>query len=199
MRMKTAVLLIACGLLLGGVAYPLAAQRESPLYYDDPVFGWQDNRDPETPRVSPNGLVGLQLGSARVMVAYGRPAARDRTVFGALVSYGNVWRTGADEAPTLTIAGPLEVEGQPIEAGTYALFTIPGVDEWTFIFSRDSNQWGSFGYNDAADVVRVTVPAREAEHRERLTFAFEEVTDTGEASLVLHWEETQVALRLREP
>lgn len=177
---------------------PSAAQRASPLYYDDPVFAWRDNRDPESPRASPNGLVGQQIGSTRVMVAYGRPAARGRKIFGSLVPYGNVWRTGADEATTITLSGPLDVEGRTLEAGTYTLFAIPGASEWTVIVGRNPNQWGA-GYNQADDVLRVTVPAANTDHRERLTFTFEEFdTDAGEASLVLRWETTKVALRVRE-
>ena len=96
---RTGTLVLLAALLVAG---PAQAQPQSPLVYDDPVFAWTDNRDPEAPRPSPNAFVGLQIGSARVMITYGSPGVKGRTIFGNLVSYGNLWRTGANEATTIT-------------------------------------------------------------------------------------------------
>lgn len=200
MRNYGGTFLTSVGLIVA-LGDPSAAQtRPPPLYYDDPVFAWQDNRDPESPRASPNGLVGQQIGSIRIMVAYGRPAVRERKIFGGLVPYGSVWRTGADEATTITISGPVEVEGRLLETGTYALFTIPGPEAWTFVFNRQANQWGATTYDEADDVLRVNVPAAKSPRTERLTFLLEEIdTAAGEVVLVLRWDRTQAALRIREP
>ena len=77
------------------------------------------------------------------MVTYGRPSMRGRTIFGDLVSYDALWRTGANEATTITFSDDVMIEGQPLEAGTYSLFTIPGTEAWTVVFNKVAEQWGS--------------------------------------------------------
>ena len=178
------------------VRYRVFVPVEAPSVSAAPSFGWEDNRDPELPRVSPNAVVGVQLGSARVMVAYGRPALKGRSFED---HYGRLWRTGADEATTVTFTGDVHVEGHTAPAGTYALLTIPGKDRWTFILNEDPNQWTTDAYDRKRDVLRVEVPARGAPYQERLEFRFDAIdTDAGTASLVLHWGETEAALRLKE-
>jgi len=190
--------LLGCG---AGLVSPTALEAQvPPLYYDDPVWEWKDNRDPDSWRTSPNAVVGLQLGFGRVMISYGRPGVRGRRVFGGLVGWERLWRTGADEAPTITFTEPVEVEGHPLEAGTYALFTIPAEDDWTVIFSADANQMGAYSYDPAEEVLRFEVPTEAAPFLERLRFTFEELDpEAGEASVALHWEETKVRFRVREP
>ncbi len=153
-------------------------------------------------RPSPNAAVSQTIGTTDVTVTYGRPSARDRAIFGdslaaerPLVPYGAVWRTGANEATTITFSDDVTVEGQPLAAGTYALFTIPGEDEWTVIFNKEAAQWGAYEYDMSQDALRVTVDATEGEEAEMMTFSFDEVTDTmGE--LVLRWADTAVALTI---
>lgn len=152
-------------------------------------------RDGTLPRPSPNAVVTQTVGVTPVTVSYSRPAVRGRTVFGDLVPYGDVWRTGANEATTITIGDDLQVEGQPLPAGTYALFTIPGEDEWTVIFNDQAAQWGAFNRDAARDVLSVTVPAETAPHEERLAFSFDAVGD-DEATLALRWAETRVPITL---
>ena len=181
-------------------AGPAQAQPQSPLVYDDPVFAWTDNRDPEAPRPSPNAFVGLQIGSARVMIAYGSPGVKGRTIFGNLVSYGNLWRTGANEATTITFTADVLVEGHEVSAGTYGLFTIPGKTEWIVILSNKNNLWGSQNYLASDDLLRITGTPRQAEQRERLAFYFEDIDpDAFSASVVLHWDTVKVSFKIEEP
>ena len=146
-------------------------------------------------RTSPNASVSQTIGTTVVTVGYSRPSVRDREIFGDLVPYGEVWRTGANEATTITFSGDVTVEGQPLAAGTYGLFTIPGEDEWTVIFNEMSEQWGAGDYDMSRDALRVVVESSEADDTEMMTFSFEEV---GEAmgELVLRWDETAVALTI---
>lgn len=181
------------------LAAALSAQRVSPLVYDDPEFAWLDNRDPDSPRPSPNAVSGMQIGSARVWIAYGSPGAKGRRIFGGLVPYGRIWRTGANEATTVTVTRDVLVEGKRLEKGTYSLFTVPKEAEWTLIFSRDDNQWGAYDYDVEEDVLRLTVPSREASFRENFWIGFDEISPDGlHAVLVLHWERTRVGVRIEE-
>lgn len=187
--------------VLAGALLPGAgrAQTPDPLYYDDPTYTWLDNRDPEAARASPSAVAGLQIGFSRVWVAYGRPGARDRKVMGGLVRYGVVWRTGADEAAVLTTTGLIEIEGHELDPGSYAIFTIPGEEEWTIILSRKHNHWGE-SYDPSADLVRFTVRPEPAEFTERMEFSFEQIDpDSFSAVLALTWERTKVPVRVVEP
>lgn len=149
------------------------------------------------PRVSPNAMVRQTVGVTPITISYGRPSVRDREVFGELVPYGEVWRTGANEATAITFAHDVQVEGHPLEAGTYGLFTIPRRSgEWTLIFNEVANQWGAFEYDSAEDALRVPVPAFEADFREMLTFNFTHVSDTS-AQIVLRWDTVAVPFEVR--
>lgn len=149
----------------------------------------------EEVRVSPNAIVGQTIGMTDVTVTYGRPSVRDREIFGDLVPYDAVWRTGANEATTITFSNDVMIEGQPLAAGTYSLFTVPGEDEWTVIFNSVAEQWGAYDYDEDNDVLRVTVEAEDADFSELMTFSFDEVGEM-EGELVLHWDETAVPLTI---
>ena len=146
-------------------------------------------------RASPNAVVGQTIGMTDVLITYGRPSVRDRDIFGDLVPYDAVWRTGANEATTITFSDDVMIEGQPLAAGTYSLFTIPGEDEWTLIFNSVANQWGAYDYDEASDVLRVTVEPEESDYSELMTFSFDEVGETS-GELVLHWDETAVPITI---
>jgi hypothetical protein len=141
-------------------------------------------------RVSPNAAVSQTIGTTEVRLTYGRPQVKGRTIFGDLVSYNEVWRTGANEATTISFSDDVMIEGESLAAGTYSFYTIPGPDAWTLIFNDNANQWGT-DYDESADVLRVDVPAESASKREMMTFLFENVTDT-KGTCVLHWAETRV-------
>lgn len=108
-----------------------------------------------------------------------------------------MWRTGANEATTITFDKDLVIEGQPLKAGTYALFTIPTENEWTVIFNKTAKQWGAFKYEEAQDALRVKVkPVTTSELTERLKF---DVTPKGKnaGSIILQWENVQVPVAVK--
>lgn len=146
-------------------------------------------RGNEKPRMSPNATVSQTIGTTDITITYGRPAVNDRTIFGDLVPYGEVWRTGANESTALVISDDVSIEGNHLEAGTYSLYTIPGKEEWTIIINSNLS-WGT-QYDKSKDVLRFTVEPQQANHIERLLFFFEDV-DTESATVVLHWETTKV-------
>jgi osmotically-inducible protein OsmY len=148
------------------------------------------------PRVSPNAAVSQTVGVTEVRVTYGRPGVRGRTIFGDLVPYGEVWRTGANEATTISFSTPVQVEGESLEAGTYGLFTIPGEDTWTIIFNNTADQWGAYNYDESQDALRVEVDSESAATTELMTFAFPAVSDTS-ATLALRWADVRVPIQLQ--
>ena len=150
-------------------------------------------RGNKIPRVSPNATVGQTIGITDVEITYGRPSVRGRTIFGedGLVPNGDVWRTGANEATTISFSTPVQVEGQSLAAGTYSFFTIPGTDTWTLIFNEKAKQWGAYNYDSDNDALRVTVEPESASKRDMMSFYFRNVSDTT-ATGVLHWSETRI-------
>jgi hypothetical protein len=156
-------------------------------------------RDASAPRVSPNARITQTFGFTDIDVTYGRPSARDRVLFAdgeALAPYGQVWRAGANEATTVTFSTDVEVEGQPLAAGTYALFTIPGPQSWTVLFNRQADQWGSMGYDEAQDALRVSVtPHTAAEPVEQMRFTIDDATDEG-ATISLEWGDVRVPIQV---
>jgi hypothetical protein len=141
---------------------------------------------------SPQETVEGKAGNANVKIVYCQPSARGRKVMGGLVPYGEVWRTGANDATTIEFDKPVKIEGKEVAAGKYALFTIPGENEWTIIINKDAKQWGAFKYKQESDAVRVTVkPTKTASTVE--TFDIDLVKD----EVQLKWENTAVAFKIK--
>jgi hypothetical protein len=151
-------------------------------------------RDSSQLRTSPNGFVGQTIGTNDVYISYGRPYVRGRQVFGGLQPYGQVWRSGANEATAISIPADATIEGEALPAGVYSLFTIPGESEWVVIFNKEAKIWGT-RHDPDNDVLRVTVAPRDAAHAEMLTYTFEDVTNTS-ATVVLHWATTVVPFKI---
>ena len=149
----------------------------------------------DLPQASPQGEVEQLVGLTKIEVEYNRPSARGRKVFGDLVPYGKVWRTGANKCTTIELNGPVSVEGGQLAAGKYSLFTIPGEDTWTVIFNRNTELWGEGDRKDEDDVLRVNVKPRPTEFTETFTIGFDEVKD-DKARLDLRWENVRVSMGL---
>lgn len=146
-------------------------------------------------RLSPAGTAETTIGGARVQIAYSRPYVRARTIFGELVPYDEVWRTGANEATSLVTSGDLLVADATIPAGEYTLYTVPGRSDWTLIVNRETGQWGTT-YDDERDLARIPMRRRDlAEPVEQFTIRFETVGDG--ALLVLEWERTRAEVEIR--
>jgi hypothetical protein len=131
-----------------------------------------------------------KISEKAVRIVYGRPQLKGRSM-GDLAPAGKVWRTGANEAPEITFYKDVTFGGQSVKAGTYSLFTIPGDKEWTVILNKNLNQWGAYSYDEAADVVRTSVPASSAgDSLDAFSIAFKEVS--GGAHMVMAWGTTRV-------
>ncbi|AMR29609.1 hypothetical protein A0257_03300 [Hymenobacter psoromatis] len=114
-------------------------------------------------RPSPPAVAKADVRGTEVTIDYSQPSLKGRAAFGEkspLAPNGEVWRTGANEATTFTVSKAVKINGQPLAAGTYALFTIPGPNEWTVIFNKTAKQWGAFKYQDKEDALRVKVKSK---------------------------------------
>jgi len=152
---------------------------------------WAERGDDAT-RKSKNGLLRGEIDGIEIVMEYGRPNAQDRKIWGGLVPWDAVWRTGADEATTISFGSAVRVEGERLPAGRYGFFTVPGTESWTLIFNNIADQWGAFGYDEKEDALRVEVAPQSApDHVETLTFGIE-----GDA-VVLSWEKMAVAFSVQ--
>src|SRR6185369_10581652 len=122
------------------------------------------------PRVSQKSSLMQTIGTTDMTITYSRPGVKGRKIWGALVPYGQVWRTGANEASTISFSDDVTINGQKLPAGTYSLHTIPGEKEWTLIFNSVANQWGSFSYDQSKDALRVKAFPAPASFTEWMTF-----------------------------
>ncbi len=147
----------------------------------------EEPAEDKSQRKSPPRAISGKIGDVDVTINYGSPSVRDREIWGSLVPYGQVWRTGANEATTVEFSDDVVVEGQPLAAGRYSLFTIPAKGDWTVIFNKVADQWGAYEYKESEDALRVDVtPKPRDENMEELTFTLEE------GRMVLHWEKLMV-------
>jgi hypothetical protein len=147
------------------------------------------------PRAETAQTIGHSGNEARIN--YSRPRVKGRVIWGELVPYDALWRTGADRSTTLTLSGPLKVDGKEVPAGTYGLYTLPGKAGWTFVISNQSQLFDVKGYEQSQDELRVTARVEEAEHQEYMSFSFENVSDTS-ADIVLRWGELAVSFTITE-
>lgn len=144
------------------------------------------------PKPSPKGEVEQQIGVTNVGIEYYRPSVRDRQIWGKLVPYDEMWRTGANAATTFEFGNDVMVNGNKLEAGKYSFFTIPKEDApWTLIFNKKTDLWGTRGYDKANDALRLEVEPKDISHHEMMTFSIDKVTDTsGKVSLA--WKKTSI-------
>lgn len=143
--------------------------------------------------VSPNAEVSQTIGLTEVSLTYGRPGVKERDIFGGLVPFNEVWRTGANESTAITFSDDVLVEGERVEAGTYSLYTIPGEDTWTIIIN-DKLSWGT-EYDSDEDLLRVDADAEEAHSVEQMMIYFENISEES-GDLVIHWAETKVNVQI---
>jgi hypothetical protein len=152
--------------------------------------------DLELPRPSPFAKVSQQVGLTDVTVDYSSPGVKGRKIWGGVVPYDQMWRTGANQATKITFSRDVTFAGKAVPAGTYALFTIPGKGDWTVILNKRSDQSGTArDYKADLDLLRVTVRPKPAPFRERLVFLFSDFTD-DRATLDLEWEKLRVSVPL---
>jgi hypothetical protein len=163
-------------ILLAFLALPLLAQTP-------PAF--------RTPRVSQHAVLKQTVGLTDVTIDYSRPAVKGRQIWGALVPYDKVWRTGANEATIISFSDDVTINGQALPRGSYSLHTIPGKDEWTLIFNKVDKQWGSFSYDAAQDALRVKAKPEKGNFKEFLTFDVPQLSYDS-ATVTIRWENLSV-------
>lgn len=142
---------------------------------------------------SPNAGVSQTIGLTQVSLTYGRPSVNNRTIFGELVPFNEVWRTGANESTAITFSDDVRVEGEHVPAGTYSFYTIPGEDNWTIIINNKLS-WGT-EYDSGEDLLRVDAEAEESHFIEQMMFYFENISEES-GDLVLHWADTKVNIEI---
>jgi hypothetical protein len=147
------------------------------------------------PRQSQHALITQRIGITDITVNYHRPLANGRQIWGKVVPYGQVWRAGANENTTITFTDPVTIEGQPLDKGTYGLHMIPGENEWSVIFSKDSAAWGSFSYKQDDDALRVKVKPQTAELHDALAYDFDNVKPDSTV-VTMRWDKVAVPFKV---
>jgi hypothetical protein len=154
----------------------------------------------KTPQSSPKTTVNQVVGLTDVTIEYSRPSAKGRTIFGDLVPFGKLWRTGANANSTVSFSEEVSIDGKTLAKGKYALFTIPKADNWEFIFYKTTDNWGTpeeFKESDVA--LRANAKPVFLERKvESLTMGIASITNDS-AELEISWEKTSVALKFEVP
>ncbi|HBY59707.1 MAG TPA: hypothetical protein DEH78_07775 [Solibacterales bacterium] len=147
----------------------------------------------QRPRVSPHETVTAMVGGKKVTIEYGRPYLKGRkAVGGQLVPFGQVWRTGADEATKLTTEADLMIGTLAVPAGSYALFTLPEEKGWTLIVNKTAKQWGAFNYDAAVDLGRTAMKIT------ALSAPVEQFTiEVTGSAITMRWENTEASVPVK--
>ena len=154
-------------------------------------------QEDKSKRASPSATATGKIMGATITIDYSSPAVKGRKIWGELVPYSKVWRTGANEAVVFTTDKAIKVEGKSLASGKYSLYTIPGEKEWVIIFNSETGQWGvndkeETSENPAKDVLRVTVkPVKTTKLNERMKF------EVGQTGFTLLWEKLKVPVSIK--
>ena len=146
----------------------------------------------KAPQPSPSAEIEQMIGLTEIQVEYSRPGKKDREIFGKLVPYGEIWRTGANASTKFKTDKDIKVNGKELKAGKYALYAIPGEAEWTIIFHNNTSHWGVGEYKQEEDALRVTAkPIKINESIETFSIDFQGLTNNG-GTMMLMWDNTIV-------
>ncbi len=153
------------------------------------------------PDPSPSATLKQAVGLGEITIEYSRPGVKGRKIFGpgGLRPYGEIWRTGANTSTKIVFSKDVKVEGQPLAAGEYALFTIPGEKEWTIIFNKVVGEWGAYTYKPESDALRVNVKPLTLAGDDKIETLIIDINNikTDGATLNIGWERTWVPVRLQ--
>jgi hypothetical protein len=148
--------------------------------------------------LSPRDTIDDGIGKSSVSVMYGRPSKRGRIVFGGLVPWGQVWRTGANEATQIEFGLPVHVAGVAVPAGKYTLWSIPDPRQWTIILNKQTGQWGT-EYDPKRDLVRIPVKSQTLSQAvERFTMAIKRLNGR-QGTITMAWDRTRVVIPISNP
>jgi hypothetical protein len=149
------------------------------------------------PQASPSSKLIQKVGLTDVTVDFSRPSTKGRKIFGELVPFGQVWRTGANGATVLTFSTEVSISGTKVPAGSYALYSIPGKSSWTMILSKNTKLWGAIGYEAKDDLLRFNAtPAKTSRMYDSFEIGFSNLTDAS-ADLSIKWEQTRVEFTIQ--
>lgn len=149
----------------------------------------------KSPRPSPDATVSQTVGITKVTVDYSSPAVKGRTIWGDLVPYGKVWRTGANEVTSITFDTPVSINGNKLDPATYGIHTIPGQKEWTIIFSKDTKIDDPMDYDSTKEVLRINVLPEQNPFTERMIFTITDMTENS-AKVNLMWEKLRITFNI---
>ncbi len=152
----------------------------------------------DLPQSSPLAKVEQRVGLTNVTIEYSRPSAKGRVIFGDLVPFGELWRTGANASTKITFDGPVSIDGQPVKAGTYSLLSIPGQSSWQLMLNSDSKVNNAGDYKAENDVATTKSTFGKTDHVETFTINFANVVNDG-ATVELTWADTKVGFRIEAP
>lgn len=145
----------------------------------------------ELPQPSPTSTIVQRIGLTDVEIVYSRPSAKERTIFGDLVPYNELWRTGANSCTRISFSTDVELAGNKVKAGEYGLFSVPGEENWTIVISKQTNLWGVGGYNESEDVVRFDVTSENSDYDETFEISFTDLTQSG-GQMSIEWADREV-------
>ncbi|MEM7107596.1 MAG: DUF2911 domain-containing protein [Bacteroidota bacterium] len=149
-------------------------------------------------RPSPTSIESIKYKDTYIKITYCQPHKKGREIFGTLVPYGKVWRTGANEATEITLTDDILINQDTLAKGTYSIFTIPRPDEWVIIFNSELGQWGAYNYVESSDVMRIKVRTKTTDRDvvwEPFTITFSQVNE--KADLKMMWDRTMVSVPIR--
>jgi len=147
------------------------------------------------PRPSPDATVSQYVGITKITIDYSSPGVKGRKIWGELVPYGKIWRTGANEVTSISFSDPVKVNGNELPAGTYGFHTIPGENEWEIIFSKDTKVDDPMNYDEKKDALRIKVKPESNPFTERMAFTITDMTDNT-ANVNLIWENLKVSFKV---
>jgi hypothetical protein len=149
---------------------------------------------PEQQRTSSLAIASMRYKDAYVKITYSRPQKLGREIFGKLVPYGQVWRTGANEATEITVTKNVQLNGSLLKAGTYSIFSIPNKEKWTIIINTEVGLWGSYNYNSKLDEMRFDVPVQQltSGSTEQFTIQFDQRNEL--ADLIISWDRVKISI-----
>ncbi|GAB4286799.1 MAG: DUF2911 domain-containing protein [Ignavibacteriaceae bacterium] len=149
-------------------------------------------QDFRTPRPSPDATVTQYVGITKITIDYSSPGVKGRKIWGELVPYGEIWRTGANEVTSFTFSTPVKINGTELTAGTYGVHMIPGESQWEIVLSSDTEVDGSSAYDPTKDALRFKVTPQSAPFTERMIFTITDMTDNS-ANINLMWENLKIS------
>jgi len=146
------------------------------------------------PRPSPLAIVSCRYKDAYLRITYCQPHKQGREVFGKLVPFGQVWRTGANEATEFILTRDIKINGLDLKAGTYSVFSIPEKDKWTIIINADLGLWGAYNYNAKSDVIRFDVPVTTLTDAAYEPFSMWIDQKNDKADWLMAWDKTKITI-----